>query len=122
MNQPPPEPGDVIRHWYLWHYETNKGAEEGVKSRPCLVVRTDLNEHDETKVYVAPITTQPPLLTNTKAHSIPATTQHRLGLGVKPSWIITNELNSFTWVGPDVDRTARHNKTSWKLPELASSN
>ncbi len=50
------------------------------------------------------ITTQPPLLT--KAHSIPAATQHRLGLGDKPSWIITNELNSFTWVGPDVERTA----------------
>ena len=60
MSQAPPEPGDVIRHWYLWHDQASQGAEEGVKSRPCLVVRTDLNEHDETKVYVAPITTQPP--------------------------------------------------------------
>ena len=106
MSQAPPEPGDVIRHWYLWRHEANKGAEEAVKPRPCLVVATNINERDETKVFVAPITTQPTFFYQPhEAREIPLPTKQRLGLDDKPSWIITNEVNSFTWIGPDVERT-----------------
>ena len=126
-----PNPGTSLAHWYLWHYQANQGSEEGVKSRPCLVVRTATSETGDTTVYIAPITTQPP---DSEDHSIsiPSSTQQRLKLGDTPSWIITDELNSFTWVGPMWNEhqmaascmgqylpasSGRHRGRSCKLPE-----
>jgi hypothetical protein len=52
-------------------------------------------------VYVAPITHTPPHDPN-HAIEVPAETKRRLGLDEARSWIITTELNRFTWPGPDV--------------------
>jgi tryptophan synthase beta subunit len=38
MSLPTPYPGLVISYSYLWATEHNKGAEEGVKARPCAIL------------------------------------------------------------------------------------
>ena len=111
----PPKPGDVVPYWYLWHHEANRGQEEGVKPRPCLVVRRLTNEQHQTKLFIVPITTRPPS-EQTPAIEVPAQTQNRLGLEGKRSWIITNEVNSFTWIGPDMDRTRSGTYTYGAMP------
>jgi hypothetical protein len=110
-----PRVGMVIRHWYLWRNEAEKGQEEGRKLRPCMVAITHQNEHDETEVYIAPITHVPP--SDPKiAKEIPAATKARLRLDGERSWIITNELNRFTWRGPDVEETPAGKWTYGYLP------
>ena len=80
------------------------GYDEGRKARPCVIVRTERNEHGDIEVYLAPIThTQPKNID--QAIEIPLATKKRLGLDHEKSWIITGDLNRFTWKGPDVRRT-----------------
>ena len=38
MSLPTPRPGLVIRYAYLWADEHRRGAEEGLKDRPCAIV------------------------------------------------------------------------------------
>jgi hypothetical protein len=58
-------------------------------------------EGQNTRVYVAPITHAPPM---NKRHAIeiPAQTKARLKLDDAQSWIVTGEMNVFTWPGPDI--------------------
>ena len=96
-----PEIGWVIRHAYLWWSEARKGREEGVKDRPCVIVHTRQNEHQEIEVYISPVTHTPPEVPE-RAMAIPRATQTRLGLDNQTSWIITTEVNRFIWPGPDI--------------------
>ena len=52
-------------------------------------------------VVVAPITHTPPHDPRA-AIELPAATKQRLGLDDQRSWVVTNDLNYFTWPGPDV--------------------
>lgn len=99
-----PEIGLVIRHLYLWRDEKAQGKEEGRKARPCLIVHRRQNEFDETEVYICPITHAPPS-TESRAMEIPQATKNRLELDDDQSWLITSEVNRFTWRGPDVVET-----------------
>lgn len=101
MKLPAPETGLVIRYAYLWRDEAMRGQEEGVKDRPCAVVLALKRSSAETTVLVAPITHTPPRL-EAKAIEIPASTAQRLGLDELRSWIMTHEVNSFVWPGPDL--------------------
>lgn len=98
---PEPKAGLVIRYGYLWRAERMRGQEEGVKDRPCAVVLTVSKEGEKTRVGVAPIThtPQPP---GANAVPLPPETAKRLGLDAIPQWIVTTELNTFTWPGPDI--------------------
>lgn len=72
-----------------------------MKDRPCAVVLTAKREGDKTIVAVAPIThTQPQ--DPKAAVEIPAATKERLRLDDARSWIVTNEINIFTWPGVDL--------------------
>lgn len=93
------EPGLVIRYAYLWRSEAEAGRVESSKDRPCAVVVTTISEDGKTTVYVAPITHRPPSDLR-HAIEIPPGTKKRLGLDDARSWIITNDLNAFTWPGP----------------------
>lgn len=95
-----PRPGLVIRYAFLWRSEAEAGRDDG-KDRPCAVVLTAKRENDQTIVIVAPITHTPPSEPR-HAIEVPAETKRRLGLDDARSWIITAELNRFTWPGPDV--------------------
>ena len=110
-----PEIGLVIRHLYLWHDEARKGQEEGRKARPCVIVHTRRNEYGKTQVFIAPIThTQP--RDPGRAKEIPQETKKRLGLDHEKSWIILDELNFFTWMGPDLMPTPGGDFTYGDLP------
>ena len=101
MALPEPEPGLVIRYAYLWRREAERGREHGVKDRPCVVVLAVKRDGGKTRVVVAPITHAPPVNIET-ALQLPALTKERLGLDEQASWIITQEVNVFTWPGPDL--------------------
>ena len=101
MALPEPHPGMVIRYVYLWRSQSDEGRDEGVKERPCAVVLAVKRSGGETKVVVAPITHAHPVAPN-NAVEIPAQTKSRLGLDEARSWIITDEVNIFTWPGPDL--------------------
>ena len=104
MTAEEPEIGMVIRHVYLWRNEALRGHEEGRKARPCVIIHKQRNDNGRTEVYVAPIThTKPRDLS--KAKEIPPEAKERLGLDHEKSWIILNDINQFTWIGPDIRPT-----------------
>ncbi len=96
-----PKPGLVIRYAYLWRSEADKGYDEGVKDRPCAVVLATRREVNKTIVMVAPITHSQPGDASA-CIEIPTASKMRLGLDDERSWIVTSEVNVFTWPGPDV--------------------
>jgi hypothetical protein len=92
------------------------GREDGVKDRPCSIVLTRITTASRTIAYVLPVTLTPPLK-DEDGVEIPATTTQRLGLDTERSWIITTELNQFTWPGPDLRPTASGEYVYSYLPE-----
>lgn len=92
-----PVPGLVINYAFLWPHEADRGQVEGIKDRPCAIVVATKDD----EILVVPITHRKPhALRN--AIELPRSTKKRLGLDREPSWIITDSLNRFKWVGPDV--------------------
>lgn len=118
MSLPEPEQGLVIRYSYLWHSEARRGQEEGRKDRPCVVVlAVTQGPSGALRVMVAPITHTPPGGGSTARELPPRVAQH-LGLDEARSWIVTSEVNVFTWPGPDV-RPARAKDFSFgHLPNM----
>ncbi|HEX9877547.1 MAG TPA: hypothetical protein VGC50_12920 [Gammaproteobacteria bacterium] len=116
MALPLPQPGEVIRYAYLWWNEARMGGEDGAKDRPCSVVLTRITDAGRTVAYVLPITHTPPLKKEDGVE-IPQATKRRLGLDIERSWIITTELNRFTWPGPDLRPTAAGEYVYGYLPE-----
>lgn len=100
MEVPEPKPGMVIRYSYLWRDEAMRGRDEGVKDRPCAIVLA-VKRGPRTRVVLAPITHTPPE-PDSGAVELPAQTAKRIGLDEEPQWIVTREVNSFTWPGPDI--------------------
>lgn len=115
MVLPLPQPGQVIRYAYLWWNEARTGREDGTKDRPCSIVLTRITDA-RTLTYVLPITHTPPLKEEDGVE-IPQATMRRLGLDKQRSWIITTELNQFTWPGPDLRPTASGEYIYGYLPE-----
>ncbi len=102
MSLPDPETGLVIRYAYLWRSEAERGLEEGQKDRPCAVVLAHHRQDSgEIVVVVAPITHREPA-SDPNALEIPFSVKRRLGLDDARSWIVTNDVNSFIWPGPDL--------------------
>lgn len=66
-----------------------------------MVVLAAQETGDRLRVLVAPVTHSPPDDTAT-AIEMPANVKRDLGLDRDRSWIMTNEINSFRWPGPDV--------------------
>lgn len=98
---PKPEPGDVLCFAYLWAREADSGQEEGLKDRPVVVVLATEGVGDGLRVLVAPVTHSAPD-TATMAVELPAAVKRDLRLDGARSWIVTTEVNSFRWPGPDV--------------------
>lgn len=93
-----PEPADVIRYVYLWRAERERGLEDGKKTRPCLVLST-YEARGRLRVIIAPITTRN--YSPDFSIALPIRVAEHLGLDEK-SRIVWNDLNEFTWIGPDV--------------------
>ena len=101
MPFPEPVPGQVIRYAYLWSHEHASGQEEGLKSRPCVVVLSVSSVDGDRIVTVVPITHRPPEA-SALAVEIPHPTKLRLGLDDERSWIVLTQANRFIWPGPDL--------------------
>ncbi len=102
MALPPPETGLVIRYSYLWHDEKRRGQEEGSKDRPCAIVLASKKQGAAAPTVVVAAVTHTPPHKDTPAIEIPAKVGKHLGLDDNRSWIITGEVNVFTWPGPDI--------------------
>lgn len=77
-----------------------RGDDEASKDRPCAVVLAHETSKG-TETIVAPITHTKPEI-GRSCVEIPAPVKERLGLDEKRSWIMTDDLNVFTWPGPDI--------------------
>lgn len=91
----------MIRYTYLWRTEAAAGEESGRKDRPCLVLAATPGPVG-LKVITAPITTRPYEPDHTIV--LPPRVARHLALA-EGSRIVCNDLNRFTWVGPDVRTT-----------------
>lgn len=98
---PIPQPGDVLSYAYLWAREADAGQEDGLKDRPSVVVLATQETGDRLRVLVAPVTHRPPERPE-DAIELPPLVKRDLGLDRARSWIVTREVNSFRWPGPDV--------------------
>ena len=98
---PTPEAGDVLLYSYLWAREAAAGEESGRKDRPAVVVVAALTIQGRTRLLVAPVTHSPPEAT-ADAIEVPANVKRLVSLDSARSWIVTTELNSFIWPGPDI--------------------
>jgi mRNA-degrading endonuclease toxin of MazEF toxin-antitoxin module len=104
MKIPRPEPGLVIRYGFLWAREDDAGRKDPAKARPSAIVTAVEQVKGATIVTVVPITTKPPLGTG-RSVELPPDVKRMLGLDDQRSWIVTDELNSFNWPGPDIEPT-----------------
>lgn len=101
MALPTPDRGLVISYSYLWQSEHDKGPEESIKDRPCVIILA-IEEIDGSRmVTVAPVTHSPPPIPDA-AVEIPPMTKRRLGLDDAHSWVVVSEGNRFVWPGPDL--------------------
>lgn len=116
MKLPEPVPGLVIRYSYLWEREAQRGEEEGRKDRPCAVVLTAKQEPDgKTRVMVAPVTHTMPEK-GAGAVEVPPKIGQALGFDAAKSWIVTAEVNTFTWPGPDIRKAKGDEYAFGQLP------
>jgi hypothetical protein len=99
---PTPEAGLVIAYAYLWRRERQAGQDEGLKTRPSVIVlAVERQEDGATIVTVLPITHGAPTKPAT-AVEIPATVKRHLGLDHQRSWVVVDEGNEFLWPGYDL--------------------
>ncbi len=92
--------GHVLRYSYLWHWQHQKGREDGDKDRPVLVLALVTTLEDGTPVVrVLPITHTPPK-DAADTVELPVRVKRRLGMDAERSWIIVSESNRFAWPGP----------------------
>src|SRR5215467_15205965 len=84
-----PKVGWLLGYSYLWADDHRRGAEEGVKNRPCALVAAMRRDGDRIVAVVVPVTHSPPSDPET-AIEIPAVTKARLGLDAQRSWIVCN--------------------------------
>jgi PemK-like, MazF-like toxin of type II toxin-antitoxin system len=96
-----PQPTDVLSYVYLWAWEAEAGRDEGSKERPVVVILATQQRPHGLEILVAPLTTRPPR-SGTAAVEMPQRVRNHLGLGDSRSWIVVDELNRFTWPGPDI--------------------
>jgi hypothetical protein len=107
MALPDPKPGLVINYSYLWRREADKGGEEGRKDRPCVIILAVEDIEGDKIVTVVPVTHQQPSdLSN--GVELPHVTKKRLGLDDERSWVISTEVNRFTWPGSDLRPISRN--------------
>jgi hypothetical protein len=101
MRLPRPEPGLIVSYNYLWRHERHRGADEGRKSRPCLVVHVEVLAEGRQRVLVAAVTHSAPA-SGAFAVEVPPRVADALGLDEDRKWIILDEVNRFVWPGYDL--------------------
>lgn len=99
-----PRPGEVVPYSFLWAHESELGEESGRKLRPCVVVVAVRRlGADALLIAVAPVTTQ--FSARRESVELPIGVKRKLGLDLRRSWIVCDELNQFEWPGFDLNPT-----------------
>ena len=94
---PFPKLGEVHNYVYLFKADAARGASEGNKARPVLVIAAG-----EVRVIVMAVTTKGEFSTSATA-KVPEDVARAMGLPrPNESWLLTAEANDFTWVGYDL--------------------
>ena len=75
-----------------------------------MVLATQKRSHG-TEVVVVPVTTKQPASASA-AVEMPERVRRHLGLGAERCWIVADEVNLFTWPGPDLRPVRRDGEVS----------
>lgn len=96
-----PPVGHVIAYQYLWASQAAT-REDGAKTYPCAIVLAQETREGEPPIaYVVAISHTPPVK-GRRTVSVPPKLKRHLGLDDLPSWVYVDELNVFSWPGPDI--------------------
>lgn len=98
----PKEPpiGNIVAYEYLWHSKV-KSREDGAKVYPTALILSKAVDFGSQAVYALGIShMEPP--PNRRALEVPPKLRRWIGLDNDPQWIYTDEVNIFTWPGPDL--------------------
>ncbi len=117
--KPEPQPGQIIRFDYLWKREEERGAMQGMKDRPCVVLAKTTCEHTGAEaVIVCPITHSPPY-EDQECVRISKKDSRQMGLSKSEQWVKTDEANVVPWSDPGIIRAT---PTKWlfgRVPKYA---
>lgn len=108
-----PQAGEIINYLYLWRHEYERGQEDGRKVRPCMVVATYRNE-GRLRVITVPLTTRD--YSPDFSIKLPPRLIDHLRLDIR-SRVVWNDINEFTWIGPDVRSGTDGNCVIGAMPE-----
>ncbi len=98
----PDEPpiGNLIAYEYLWLSQAG-AREDGAKAYPVALIFAKKTIASVALAYAIGMSHKPPTASE-RAIAVPRKLMRHLGLDEDPSWIYTDQLNEFTWPGPDV--------------------
>lgn len=91
---PLPKVGDILHYVYLFTHEQQAGRDEGVKTRPVMVIATQGQ-----RVFTVAITTKADRQASTLA--IPDQVADAAGISCGTS-VVVDQYNHFTWIGFDI--------------------
>lgn len=91
---PLPKVGDILHYVYLFTHEQQSGRDEGVKTRPVMVLATRAQ-----RVFTVAITTKGDK--QGSALPIPDAVADAAGLARGTS-VVIDQYNHFTWIGYDI--------------------
>jgi hypothetical protein len=112
---PDPKPGLVISYEYVWRDEHRQGVEQGRKARPCIIAGVREDDLGKVRVSVWPITHSPQDEAD-NAIELPPRVADYLSLDDDPQYIVTNEVNEFSWPGPDLQPTRNDEYDYGEIP------
>jgi hypothetical protein len=113
LNEPPI--GNLVAYEYLWLSQQNT-REDGAKVYPVALIFAKKIIASVTLAYAVGMSHKPPDASE-KAIEVPRKLKRHLGLDEDPSWIYCDQLNEFTWPGPDLRPAERLSK----LPKARDS-
>ena len=98
----PDEPpiGNLVAYEYLWLSQENT-RHDGAKAYPVALIFAKKIIASLTLAYAVGMSHKPPHASE-KAIEVPKKLKRHLGLDEDRSWIYTDQLNEFTWPGPDL--------------------
>lgn len=95
-----PPVGSLIAYEYLWASQAGE-RDDGVKTYPTAVLMATEISDGVVVAYALGISHRPPRKQE-RALQLPMKLQKWLGLDDDPCWIYTDQMNVFTWPGPDL--------------------
>ncbi len=100
-----PPVGSLIAYEYLWRSQSSY-REDGAKTYPtALLMATEISD-GVVVAYALGVSHRAPGK-DERALQLPAKLQKWLGLDDEPCWIYTDQMNVFTWPGPDLRQADR---------------